>query len=166
MGQTEALSITFVLWFMIYISFFVSQVFVHVESTSQAHLFGRVGCTVQLICGSLSLVCPPLLHLVISLKLNGLYIIQLPTMGSLLLICFGSHAVASKKAIETQKPEDPKAVAAGEPQPLEPLELCGVPLLFFSFLKFTTSATTTSGTECFGVRGVLLQRQSAFYQYP
>ncbi|KAL8433468.1 hypothetical protein ACSSS7_003858 [Eimeria intestinalis] len=86
--RTAATGIISVLWFMIYMSLFVSQVFVYVEETFPSQFFGRLVGIVQLVGGLLSLLCSPLFHLTVGLGPKGLYLVQLPMIGLLLLIYF------------------------------------------------------------------------------
>ncbi|KAL8453230.1 hypothetical protein Emag_001962 [Eimeria magna] len=86
--RTAATGIISVLWFMVYMSLFVSQVFVYVEETFPAQFFGRLVGIVQLVGGLLSLLCSPLFHLTVGLGPKGLYVVQLPMIGLLLIIYF------------------------------------------------------------------------------
>ncbi|CDJ49087.1 Chromosome II, complete genome, related [Eimeria brunetti] len=84
--QTVATGIISVLSFMVYMSLFVSQVFVYVEENFPARFFGRLIGIVQLVGGLLSLLCSPLFHLTVGLGPKGMYVVQLPMIGLLLLM--------------------------------------------------------------------------------
>ncbi|KAL8270938.1 hypothetical protein Esti_005150 [Eimeria stiedai] len=64
----------------------IVPVFVYVEETFPAQFFGRLIGIVQLVGGLLSLLCSPLFHLTVGLGPNGLYVVQLPMIGLLLII--------------------------------------------------------------------------------
>ncbi|CDJ54258.1 hypothetical protein, conserved [Eimeria brunetti] len=85
--QTVATGVISVLCFTVYMALFVSQVFVYVEENFPAKFFGRLIGIVQLIGGLSSLLCSPLFHLV-SVGSKGLYLVQLPMIGLLLLMYF------------------------------------------------------------------------------
>ena len=69
-------------------SLFVSQVFVYIEGTFPAQFFGRLIGIVQLVGGLLSLLCSPLFRLTVGLGPMGLYVVQLPMIGLLVLMYF------------------------------------------------------------------------------
>ncbi|CDJ35884.1 11 transmembrane domain protein, related [Eimeria mitis] len=85
--QTLAMGVFSVLCFTVYMALFVSQVFVYVEENFPAKFFGRLIGIVQLVGGLSSLLCSPLFHLV-SVGSKGLYLVQLPMIGVLLLMYF------------------------------------------------------------------------------
>ena len=119
--QTTATGIISVLWFMVYMSLFVSQVFVYIEGTFPAKFFGRLIGIVQLVGGLLSLLCSPLFRLTVGLGPKGLYVVQLPMIGLLLLMYFvlarmwwiGRQTVAPQKV--DSGPVAPNGAVAPEP---------------------------------------------------
>ncbi|CDI87199.1 MFS transporter Fmp42, related [Eimeria praecox] len=86
--QTVATGVISVLCFTVYMALFVSQVFVYVEENFPAKFFGRLIGIVQLVGGLSSLLCSPLFHLTVNLGLKGLYVVQLPMIGLILLMYF------------------------------------------------------------------------------
>ncbi|CDJ58463.1 hypothetical protein, conserved [Eimeria maxima] len=61
-------------------------VFVYIEENFPAKFFGRLIGIVQLVGGLLSLLCSPLFHLTVGLGPKGMYVVQLPMIGLLLLM--------------------------------------------------------------------------------
>ncbi|CDJ43210.1 hypothetical protein ETH_00008465 [Eimeria tenella] len=108
--QTVATGIISVLCFMVYMSLFVSQVFVFVEENFPAKFFGRLIGIVQLVGGLLSLLCSPLFHLTVGLGQKGLYVVQLPMIGLLLAMylvlarLWWIHGKSPETSKETQGP--------------------------------------------------------------
>ncbi|OEH73900.1 hypothetical protein cyc_06662 [Cyclospora cayetanensis] len=86
--QAAAAGMISVLCFMVYMSLFVSQVFVYIEENFPAVFFGRLIGIVQLVGGLLSLLCSPLFHLTVGLGPKGMYVVQLPMIGLLILVYF------------------------------------------------------------------------------
>ncbi|CDI75179.1 hypothetical protein EPH_0004490 [Eimeria praecox] len=113
--QTVTTGIISVLCFMVYMSLFVSQVFVYVEENFPAKFFGRLIGTVQLIGGLLSLLCSPLFHLTVGLGPKGMYVVQLPMIGLLLLmyVVLARMWWIHRRSQVSQKRESGPAATAG-----------------------------------------------------
>lgn len=99
--QTVTTGYISVFWFMVYMSLFVSQVFVYVEQTFSAQYFGRLIGLVQLVGGLLSLLISPLYRLTLGLGPKGMYLVQLPMIGLLVvmyLVLFRMWCIRKKRA--------------------------------------------------------------------
>ncbi|XP_026190194.1 uncharacterized protein LOC34622777 [Cyclospora cayetanensis] len=66
----------------------IISVFVYIEENFPAVFFGRLIGIVQLVGGLLSLLCSPLFHLTVGLGPKGMYVVQLPMIGLLILVYF------------------------------------------------------------------------------
>ncbi|CDJ27070.1 uncharacterized protein EMH_0080020 [Eimeria mitis] len=112
--QTVVTGIISVLCFVVYMSLFVSQVFVYVEENFPAKFFGRLIGIVQLVGGLLSLLCSPLFHLTVGLGPKGMYVVQLPMIGLLLLmylVLARMWWIHRRSQVSRKKENDPVAIA-------------------------------------------------------
>ena len=117
--QTVTTGIVSVLCFIVYMSLFVSQVFVYVEENFPAKFFGRLIGIVQLVGGLLSLVCSPLFHLTVGLGPKGMYVVQLPMIGllSLMYIVLARMWWINRRSHVSQKRENGPVTTAASAVP-------------------------------------------------
>lgn len=118
--QSVTTGVISVLWFMVYMSLFVSQVFVYVEETFPARFFGRLIGIVQLVGGLLSLLCNPLFHVTVGLGPKGLYLVQLPMIGLLLVmyvVLFRMWMIRKKKLAASDTESGHVASSSVVPEP-------------------------------------------------